>query len=346
MYSEVITSNDYRKWDEVVRSFPQYEVFYLSEYVSAFAQINKAEPLLYYCTDCGNRAMNVVLKRDISLDEKFQGTISENTYFDLITPYGYGGFLADGILMPAMIAAYEDYCKKSGFVSEFTRFLLNSKYLNVFSGEKTTLTHNVVRSLNLPIDEMLSDFEHKVRKNLKKAMRSNLNVFIENNTNHLDSFINIYYETMNRNSAVKEYYFSEEFFKKICRMTNNFIMVYVALDDKVIASELILYTKESAYSYLGGTLSEYFSLRPNEILKFEAMKWLKAHGVKKFVLGGGYGTDDGIFHYKKSFAPHGIIDFYTGRKVFNGEVYELLVDKRKQMGNFNFTGGFFPEYRG
>ena len=33
------------------------------------------------------------------------------------------------------------------------------------------------------------------------------------------------------------------------------------------------------------------------------------------MLGGGYGADDGIFRYKRSFAPHGLVPFFVGRRV-------------------------------
>ena len=37
--------------------------------------------------------------------------------------------------------------------------------------------------------------------------------------------------------------------------------------------------------------------RANDFLKFEVIKWAKEKGFKNYVLGGGYGTDDGIFQY-------------------------------------------------
>ena len=37
----------------------------------------------------------VVLKQDIAKDPGFAGQLENNTYFDLQTPYGYGGPLSD-----------------------------------------------------------------------------------------------------------------------------------------------------------------------------------------------------------------------------------------------------------
>ena len=64
--------------------------------------------------------------------------------------------------------------------------------------------------------------------------------------------------------------------------------------------------------------------------------------MKNFVLGGGYGADDGIFLYKLALAPHGEYEFYIGRKIFDKDVYEALVNIREKE---SLNSGFFPLYR-
>ena len=93
---------------------------------------------------------------------------------------------------------------------------------------------------------------------------------------------------------------------------------YVVHEGKIISTELVIYGTENAYSYLGGTDRDYFDVRPNDYLKYEIIKWAKAKGLKNFVLGGGYGADDGIFQYKLCLAPHGEYDFYIGRSQYTG----------------------------
>ena len=91
----------------------------------------------------------------------------------------------------------------------------------------------------------------------------------------------------------------------------------------------MIYGGENAYSFLGGTDSEFFDFRPNDLLKFEIIKWAKEKGLKNFILGGGYGEDDGIFQYKSCLAPHGIVDFYIGKKIYDENSYEKLISIRK-----------------
>lgn len=342
---EVVSIKNQEKWDGIVINQENYDVFYLSSYAKAFQVQGEGEPILIHCVDEEeNSAISVMFKRDIAECEYFKDKLIKNKYFDLISPYGYGGFLSDTSITENMLDEYKEYCKENNYICEFVRFELFSEYHKIYKGEVETRTHNVVRNLEIPIDEMLMDFEHKVRKNIKRAQRDGLEILIEQNANHLDDFLRIYYGTMERNSANDSFYFDRKFFETLNEMSGHYVYIYVLYQEKIISAELIIYGTENAYSYLGGTDREYFNVRPNDFLKFEAIKWLKEQGIKNFVLGGGYGADDGIFRYKKSLAPNGIVDFYVGKKIYNDEIYQELVslkEKEYKINNMNF----FPLYR-
>ena len=79
--------------------------------------------------------------------------------------------------------------------------------------------------------------------------------------------------------------------------------------------------------------------------KYEIIKWAQEKGLKNFVLGGGYGADDGIFQYKSHLAPHGIVDFYIGRKVFDQKNYDELVELRSRDNPDCIDSKYFPKYR-
>lgn len=335
------------RWNNCVRSFYDYDVFYLHEYVLAFMNEKKENgvPVLLYYENGADRAINVVFKRDIERNKKMQGKIAAGEFFDLVSPYGYGGFWGNITDYEALNRAYNAFCVSQHFICEFVRFELFSDYHAHYDGEVETRTHNVVRDLEIPLNEMWMDFKQKVRKNVKKANGNHLEIVIENTVAHLQDFLNIYYSTMERSNAESEYYFSKEFFEILSRMSDNIMYFYVIYEGKVISAELVIYGAENCYSYLGGTNREYFELRPNDFLKYEIIKWAKERGLKNFVLGGGYGVDDGIFQYKACLAPKGIVDFYIGRKVFDAENYIKLVNIRAAEDPDCLQSGYFPKYR-
>lgn len=345
VHLQVITINESEKWDNIVRSFRGYDVCYLSGFSKAFQLNGEGEPLLLHYEDDSTKAMNVVMKRDISKSENFWDKIPANTWFDLSTPYGYGGFWIEGNRYGAINEAYSSYCQEQGFVSEFVRFHLFGGYPSYYSGTSETQSHNVVRSLELSIDDILGEFEHKVRKNLKRAAAFGLEICIDSTGARLDEFLEIYYDTMDRTGAEGNFFFEKRFFETLNSMTNNYTYLHVLYEGKVISSELVLNGVENCYSFLGGTNRDFFHLRPNDFLKYEIIKWAKEKGLKRFILGGGYGDDDGIFRYKKSFAPNGIYDFFIGKRIFDQKKYETLVQLRCDAAVINGNIGYFPEYR-
>jgi len=342
---QIITLDDIEKWDEIVNSFNACDVHYLANYVKAFRINGEGEPILFYYNDDITRAVNVVIKRDIALHDAFKSKLPINTYFDLCTPYGYGGFLIEGESHQAVNEAYDDYCKEQGYVSEFVRFHLFNDFKLYYAGTSEIIAPHVVRSLEMPLDDMLMDFEHKVRKSLKKSARAGLEIKIETTNAMLEEFLKIYYGTMERSNAKEDFYFSAEFFHNIGEMKGNFVYFYVLYEGKVISTELVIHGVENCYSFLGGTDHNYFHLCANNFLKYEIIKWAKEKGLKRFVLGGGYSAEDGIFKYKKSYAPNGINNFYIGEKIFAEDKYKELLKIRRKEPNFEENSLFFPLYR-
>lgn len=342
---------DDNQWDITVKKVENYDVFYLNDYVKAFQNENVAngEPILIVYEEKNEYAINVMFRRDIGKIDQFKNLIPEKKYYDLISPYGYGGFLGHISNYSNMVMEYSEFCRSHGYISEFFRFELFSDYFNYYSGYVETRTHNVVRDLTMPLDEMWMDFKQSVRKNVKRANKNGLEIIIDENDEYLEDFLTIYYSTMERTEAKQDYFFSKKFFQTVNQMKNNHCYFHVKEPEngKIISTELVLYGSENSYSYLGGTIREYFSLRPNDFLKFEIIKWAKDKGLKTFVFGGGYGSDDGIFQYKSHFAPNGIVDFYIGKQVWNVKKYDELCRIRgiESHSKSIEKAGFFPEYR-
>jgi hypothetical protein len=347
----ILTLKESEKWHSIVRSFGQYDVCYLPDYARAFSRHGEGEPLLVYFENGSCRAVNVVMKRDIAEAFPFAGKLPPETFYDISTPYGYGGFWIEGEYSGELDAEYRMFCGEQGFISEFVRFHLFTDARLRFDGYTESNSRNVVRSLKGGLEELFGNFEHKVRKNIKRAVASGLEIERDPSGERIEDFLRIYYATMQRNQAGNAFFFPKDFFETLQRMKGNFQYFHVLHDGKVVSTELVLYGTENCYSFLGGTESEYYHLRPNEFLKFEIMRWALEQGLKRFVLGGGYGADDGIFRYKKSFAPGGIVDFYIGKKILDGTRYDRLLEMREIEGHSKISSetcqlsGFFPRYR-
>lgn len=323
------------------------DVFFLPEYGKLYEIIENGTCEVYNFKCVNGKIMYMFIKRKIPVQ------IDGIQYYDITTPYGYGGPVIiesddQEKLINQFNTDFYDYCLRNNIVSEFIRFHLfdNNEVRSNYNGDINMISHNVIRELHLSLDAMWMEFEHKVRKNVKRAVLNNLQIEIDKTGVRLPDFLSIYYETMKRNQAKEFYYFQPGFFKTLTStLYGHYTFFHVLLENKIISTELILHSDKYAYSFLGGTLQEYFSYRPNDYLKVEIIKWCKDNQKALFVLGGGYHVNDGIYRYKKAFAPNMEVPFYIGKKIINREIYERLVVERKQNKYYEDSSTFFPAYR-
>lgn len=332
------------EWDETVKSFKDFDVHYLYHYNYAFYLERRESPYLFYYNYKQTRAIYVFILRDLYDVDAYQNHLPKGEYFDIISPYGYGGFLVEGDNYVDVFKTFEEYCKANKIVSSTTRLnLFNSKEQLEFWPNFSPF-NNVVRSLDLNSDQLLQDFNYDFRKNLKSSFNKNLKLVIDTNKHSYKEFINIYNATMDRTNAQKHYYFSSEFYETLNQMTDNVVYFNVYFENKMISSELILYGRKYCYSFLGGTDKDYFNLHPNHFLKYHIMMWAKDVGLSFYILGGGLG-EDGIFSYKKGMAPKGIVPFYISSKIMDEERYNFLLHLAAQIRSNEAKINFFPGYR-
>ncbi|WP_351189623.1 GNAT family N-acetyltransferase [Shewanella sp. TB4-MNA-CIBAN-0142] len=346
-YSE---PDQYERWLKIWNDWRGREVFAHPEYGNLFCEEHSTFMAIYLMTPSGG-ILFPMIKRPIDSEEWSR---SPEPVYDVISPYGYGGpfIWGDGAEYADIFwKLYESWCKENSIITTFARLSLFSYQIATPAYGVSSPYSNIVRSLTEPESEILSDYKHAVRKSIKKAIRSNLQIIIDDKGNFLDDFMRIYYLTMNRVAANNGYFFSESFFKTIINKLNgSFVFLHVLSDDEVISSELVLVSDDNIYSFLGGTNPDFNHMSPNNFLKHEIVKWGQSHGKSNFVLGGGYTKDDGIFKYKQAMAPNGELSFKTFKSIHCKDQYEqLILDRRNWEVDNNIQwvadNSFFPCYR-
>jgi hypothetical protein len=330
-------------WVRAWNSWPDREVFGHPAYVELY-RAEHDEAVCAAWTGNGTTVLYPLLIRPIRL-------IEDSMLVDLVTPYGYGGPFCWGErdkVDQSFWKEFDQWARDRNAVSEFIRFsLFDETLLSTYPGDRVTRLVNIVRSLDLTEEALWNDTEYKVRKNVKRARSAGITVECDPEARRFSEFSRIYKQTMNRRGALSSYYFPEEYFRNIHEnLRGSFAYFHALSDGRVIASELVLLSERNAYSFLGGTDENSFEHRPNDLLKYEIIRWSASAGKRNFVLGGGYQAGDGIFRYKQSFAPSGQRDFRVGTRVLDGTAYESLVTLRQgQEPGWQPQPEFFPAYR-
>ena len=344
MSLEVYTLYQNERWDEIVRSFNDYDTYWLSGYVKAFEIHGDGAPLLFYYEDSNTRGINVVMKRDIADDSHFQNILPKDTYFDFSTPYGYGGWLVEGNETTNLFSKYESWCRKNGIISEFVRFhpVIENQFLCESAYDVIKLGKTVCLDLTSP-DVVWANITSKNRNMIRKAKKNGITIYMGRYPEIFKEFREIYNRTMDKDNANEYYYFEPDFYDSVLNdLPENAQIFFAEYEGKIIAASIMLIANGKMNYHLSGSISEFSKLAPSNLLLYKAALWGCANGCKTLYLGGGVGSgEDSLFKFKKAFnRKDDDKSFYIGKKIFLVEKYEELLSKRE-----NIDSAFFPKYR-
>lgn len=333
------------EWDNIVRSFADFDVYYLSGYVKAFQLHGDGTPLLFYYRDETVRGINVVMKRDVATDKHFSDRLEENVIFDFSTPYGYGGWLIEGERTEKLFLAYEEWCRKNNIVSEFVRFhpLVSNHNVALGAYNVVGLGNTVALDLSSP-EKIWCNITSKNRNMIRKAEKNGVEIRYGRDSNLIEIFREIYNATMDKDNASKYYYFAPEFYESVLNDLEKEAQIFYAVyEEKIIAASIVLIANGRLNYHLSGSRREYQHLAPTNLLLYKAALWGFEHGCKTFYLGGGVGSgEDSLFKFKKAFyRGDDLPQFHIGKKILNEEKYNELVSLRSE----TIESEFFPKYR-
>ena len=179
---------------------------------------------------------------------------------------------------------------------------------------------------------------------IRKAQKNGVKIYNGRFPKIYECFRSIYNATMDKDHADKYYYFEKEFYSSILEdLPQNAQVFWAEKDERVIAASIILSANKRINYHLSGSLREFSSLAPTNLLLYKVALWGFENGYSSFYLGGGVGSsEDSLFKFKKSFFKGELNHYWIGKRIYNQEIYEKLVSLRDDIEN----AGFFPKYRG
>lgn len=331
------------KWDEQVRTFANYDVYYLSGYVKAFMIHGDGVPQMFCYSTEALRGIYVYMKRKTAIEG----------VYDSITPYGYGGFLIEGDTSEKNIRdlwkAYTNKMKEENIVDNFVRYhpiLANAELMQSVSNV-IDLGKTVAFDLTSP-EVIWDNIISKNRNMIRKAEKNGIVIKHGQGLELFDEFIKIYNATMDKDNAEEYYYFKHEFYESIHDdLKNNYEMFWAEYEGKIIAMSIMLFANKQMHYHLSGSIMEYRNLAPSNLLLYKAAIWGCEQGFKTFHLGGGVGSgEDNLYKFKAAFNRKSDYQFSIAKMIFDQEKYDALVEERVARDpGFDRESGFFPLYR-
>lgn len=254
------------------------------------------------------------------------------TYYDLITPYGYSGYYYKKIeTYKEFIKLFREKAKERNYITEVLR---QNPYLDINIDNYDIITSKTIYGIK--IDNFEKYFKNilngKKRNMYKKAIKNNLSFEIINMKENIlqNNFIKLYNKNMEKVNASKYYYFNKEYFNSLEKIDNSYLAIVKNNFNNIIGLTIIYEFKNFIHYHLSCNDNS-----SNCITDFLLINILKDIGINKlFILGGGLKDNDGLSKFKKKLSNKEF-KYTIYKNILNKEIYEKL----------SKNNNFFPSYR-
>ncbi|WP_024467912.1 peptidoglycan bridge formation glycyltransferase FemA/FemB family protein [Treponema pedis] len=311
------------KWNQYFNLFPYNltDIYFREEYVRLYQNKN-SEAVCIIAEEEGQVILFPILRSKV------------NEFFDFETPYGYGGVISNtnnADWNKKAVQSIMKYCTENKYVAGFMRFhpLLHNELLCSSCVEIIFDRYTVSIDLTQAEEDIFSvQLSSKNRNMIRKAIAEGLQFCVDDDFVHLDSFINIYKNTMTRLQADNFYFFENQYYKSfVNNLKGKAFLGCVKNDKHIIAAALFMYGEIYGHYHLAGSIKNTYH-GVNNLLLWGAAVEFKKRGMKEFHLGGGVNAEpeNSLLKFKKAFSNN-LNEFYIGKIVFDNCAYNTICRK-------------------
>lgn len=278
---------------------------------------------------------------------------------DAVSPYGYSppvfsrgapeSFITEGF------RAFHEAAKARGLISTFIRLhpILCSElpelgrkgdmqWVQVARG--STVTMPMADDAELWLKGVAKGHRLDLRKLGREGCRFVLDTYAA-----WTEFPAIYRATMERIGARPAYFYSDEYLAAFRDRLDGHVhcAAVESSDGEILCASLFTLVDGLLQYHLSGTRPEYFRRAPTKLLLAEMREWARAQGIRRFHLGGGYGSGrDTLFEFKHRFGGDALT-FRTLSIVHDANKFKAECEAWKARSGVPLAGreGFFPPYR-
>lgn len=345
-------------WQQCLNTIA-HDFYHLPGYLQLEAQRYQATPEAIIIRDGGQVFFLPYLIRDC--DRFNDSKLGRSQIYDVVSPYGYPGMLVNpsgqnpGFVKECLNLTH-DLWRSKNICSAFIRLhpILNSYIDSSLSTRDKFVACSqgdvVVVDLSQDIAKIWQQTRGNHRTKINKLRRAGFTAQMVSIDKYLDTFIDIYQETMDRVNATSSYYFTRDYFHGLIDALGTGIhLCIVTTEERVVSAALITEFSGIVQYHLGGTSTEFLDRSPATLMLYAAIEWAKQSGNKYMNLGGGLGgSQDSLYHFKAGFSDLSK-PFVTLKTIVDNEVYARLTCLRAESLGMTLSAiednSFFPVYR-
>lgn len=354
--SSLIEGKYTRDWEDRLQRCGDHDIYHLPQYHLLAEKNGEGKPFLFFFQSNDGCAALPFLLRPVAEVDGLKST----QFNDISSVYGYPGIITSMKRDDKNASAFREefqiellkIFKKLKVVTFFSRTnpLFSNEWLLDNFMEIISLSKTVAIDLSFSDKTQLSQMTKGHKYDIRKARKNGVVVSEDPEFKAIDSFFQLYNETMKRNNASEHYYFTKDYYSLLKQYFGKSIKLYYAkVEDRIISAALFFLHKGIIQYHLSGGLREFFHLNGAKLILDEVRQQGSQDGFKWLHLGGGVGSSgDNLFRFKAGFSKVRL-PFQINRKVTNQDAYTDLCKKRRTWAALTkqnlSENEFFPDYR-
>lgn len=349
----VLGSSSSAEWDAYLNQMYVQDVYFSSGFFRLFEDDSYQRAELFVYSQGDQLIIYPYLLRSISHLPAVIKLGLEGIWYDISTPYGYGGPISNlppgaerRELYRKFGEVFTDYCREKRIMTEFVRFHpLIGNASEYQTGLTTELNRNTAY-IDLTVgseSELIQNYCNNHKRNIRKIKSMPFTIRNSNLKERIEPFTELYYGTLDDLQADSFYYFPIQFIADTCRLLEGRVELFEVMDGEItVAACIIIHERPWMHYHLCGWNRAYQQWSPTKLLIHTAAVWGMENGFERFHLGGGYKGNDELFLFKHKFATQlEPLDYYLGKRIFFPELYDRMIS----FYDTEVAGNYFPLYR-
>lgn len=319
-------------WKELLARLPESlrDVYFGPEYAALHCFTPGSRALMFAFQDDDQVWLYPFILRPVP---RIGDYLPQETWFDIESPYGYGGPLAStdaADFCAAAHRAFTAWCQEERIVAEFVRLhplIQNQRWLDPrveLVYDRPTVSLNLANFSTLDISEL--PFDQTSRYMLGRARRSAICVEALPAYECMDKFSVLYRKTMERRGADVFYYFNEQYLRGLGQLIDDAGCFLAAKQgDQWVGAAVFLFGADSVHYHLSASDATKRLPGATNLILYEAARLGSDRGLSTMHLGGGVtaAPDDSLLRFKKSMGTN-LHSFYVGKRIHNRKRYARL----------------------
>lgn len=303
------------RWDELVASSPQSDIYYRAGYILAAAELEQSQPLGLIISSSNLQYLLPMLLRPISSPDG-------QSWSDASTPYGYGGVLCSSldseVALPDVLHFFQElraWCATRRLVSCVLRShpLLAQDWLFAQPpGIDFVSIRRRSQTVAIPLQAWDDTREcplgmSKGRRSDLALARRNLRVtwgVLSDQRDALEQFRifrSLYESNMRFVGAAEFFHFPWSYYERLSNLGPDVGIGIAWHEDCAVGGAVFIAGPTYSHYHLSGSNETGHKYKASTLLVVEGAKWARQRGCRVLHLGGGLRVNDSLMDFKRSF---------------------------------------------